>query len=35
MVKGATAIISQFGSIENAYDHADEISNTRNKRTFK
>jgi len=29
--KGATAIISQFGSIENAYDHADEISNTRNR----
>ena len=28
--KGA-AIISQFGSIENAYDHADEISNTRNR----
>lgn len=29
--KGATAIIYQFGSIENAYDHADEISNTRNR----
>ena len=29
--KGATAIISQFGSIENAYDHADEIFNTRNR----
>lgn len=29
--KGATAIISQFGSIENAYDHADEISNTHNR----
>ena len=29
--KGATAIISQFGSIENAYDHADEISDTRNR----
>lgn len=29
--KGATAIISQFGSIENAYDHAEEISNTRNR----
>lgn len=29
--KGATAIISQFGSIENAYEHADEISNTRNR----
>ena len=29
--KGATAIISQFDSIENAYDHADEISNTRNR----
>lgn len=29
--KGATAIISQFGSIENAYEHAEEISNTRNK----
>lgn len=29
--KGATAIISQFGSVENAYDHADEISNTRNR----
>lgn len=29
--KGATAIISQFGSIENAYNHADEISNTRNR----
>ena len=29
--KGATTIISQFGSIENAYDHADEISNTRNR----
>ena len=29
--RGATAIISQFGSIENAYDHADEISNTRNR----
>lgn len=29
--KGATAIISQLGSIENAYDHADEISNTRNR----
>ena len=29
--KDATAIISQFGSIENAYEHADEISNTRNR----
>lgn len=29
--KGATAIISQFGSIENALEHADEISNTRNR----
>lgn len=29
--KGATAIISQFGSIENAYEHAEEITNTRNK----
>lgn len=32
--KGATAIISQFGSIENAYEHADEISNTRNRNAF-
>ena len=29
--KGATAIISQFGSIENAFEHAEEITNTRNK----
>lgn len=29
--KGATAIIEQFGSIENAYENADEISNTRNR----
>lgn len=29
--KGATAIISEFGSIENAYENADKISNTRNK----
>lgn len=29
--KGATAIIEQFGSIENAKEHADEITNTRNK----
>ncbi|MFQ9515387.1 MAG: DNA polymerase I [Eubacterium sp.] len=29
--KGATNIIAQFGSIENAYEHADEISNTRNR----
>lgn len=29
--KGATAIIEQFGSIENAFEHADEITNTRNK----
>lgn len=29
--KGATAIIEQFGSIENAYEHAQEISNTRNR----
>ena len=29
--KGATAMIAQFGSIENAYEHAGEISNTRNK----
>ena len=29
--KGATAIISQFGSIENAFQHAEEIANTRNK----
>lgn len=29
--KGATAIISRFGSIENAFEHAEEITNTRNK----
>ena len=29
--KGATAIIEQFGSIENAYEHSDEISNKRNR----
>ena len=29
--KGATAIISQFGSIENAFQHEEEIANTRNK----
>ena len=29
--KGATTIIEQFGSIENAYEHAEEISNKRNK----
>ena len=29
--KGATAIISQFGSIVNAFEHAEEITNTRNK----
>lgn len=29
--KGATSIIEQFGSIENAFEHADEITNTRNK----
>lgn len=29
--KGATSIIAQFGSIENAYEHAEEITNTRNK----
>lgn len=29
--KGAIAIISEFGSIENAYENADNISNTRNK----
>lgn len=29
--KGATVIIEQFGSIENAKEHADEITNTRNK----
>ena len=32
--KGATNIISEFGSIENAKDHAEEISNTRNKNAF-
>lgn len=29
--KGATAIIEQFGSIENAYEHAEEIANKRNR----
>jgi DNA polymerase-1 len=29
--KGATAIIEEFGSIENAYEHAESISNTRNR----
>jgi DNA polymerase-1 len=29
--KGATSIIEQFGSIENAYSNAEQISNTRNK----
>lgn len=29
--KGATNIISEFGSIENAYENAEQISNTRNK----
>ncbi len=29
--KGATAIIAQFGSIENAYENAEQIANTRNK----
>lgn len=29
--KGATAIIEQFGSIENAFEHAEEIKNTRNR----
>ncbi len=29
--KGATSIIAQFGSIESAYEHAEEISNTRNR----
>lgn len=29
--KGATNIIAEFGSIENAYENADKISNTRNK----
>lgn len=29
--KGATAIIAQFGSIEKAYENAEEITNTRNK----
>lgn len=29
--KGATAIIEQFGSIENAYEHAEEIPNKRNR----
>ena len=32
--KGATNIISEFGSIENAKEHAEEISNTRNKNAF-
>lgn len=32
--KGATAIISEFGSIENAYENADKIANTRNKNAF-
>ena len=32
--KGATNIISEFGSIENAKDHVEEISNTRNKNAF-
>lgn len=32
--KGATAIISEFGSIENAYEHAEEITNTRNRNAF-
>ncbi len=29
--KGATAIIAQFGSIENAYQNADQIGSTRNR----
>ena len=29
--KGAINIISEFGSIENAYEHAEKISNTRNR----
>ncbi|MCR5737061.1 MAG: DNA polymerase I [Eubacterium sp.] len=29
--KGATAIIAQFGSIEKAYENAEEITNTRNR----
>lgn len=29
--KGAISIISELGSIENAYNHSDRISNTRNK----
>ena len=33
--KGATTIIEQFGSIENAYEHLDEIKNTRNKNSLK
>ena len=33
--KGATAMIEQFGSIENAYKNIDEITNTRNRNAFK
>ncbi len=32
--KGATNIISEYGSIENAKEHAEEIANTRNKNAF-
>ncbi len=33
--KGATAIIAQFGSIEKAYENAEEITNTRNRNALK
>lgn len=33
--KGATAIIEEFGCIENAYEHADEIKNKRNREALK
>lgn len=32
--KGAVNIISEFGSIENAYENADKISNTRNRKAL-
>ena len=32
--KGATTIIAQFGSIENAYEHAEEITNTRSRKAL-
>lgn len=33
--KGATTIISEYGSIENAFEHADDIKNKRNREALK